>query len=171
MGISIDMFVKSYKANSKAKDKTFEEFIQRHITTKYVPYLIKYTNCTDIVQKTTHIKEGNKEIIKVNSAMQCIFFWMKLIELYTDIEFNKEKVIEEYDKLKEIGAVEILLANIPPAEIDEMTNLLGMKMDDFRENEYSLHALLYNIKESFSISEEVINSVIEEIKNKIEIPE
>ena len=170
MGISTDMFVKSYKANSKAKDKTFEEFIDRHITTKYVPYLTKYTNCTDIVQKTTHIKEGDREIIKVDSALQCIFFWMKLIELYTDIEFNKEDVVGEYDKLKEIGAIETLIANIPPAEMDEMTNILGMKMDDFYENEYSLHALLYNIKESFSISEEVINSVIEEIKNKVEIP-
>ena len=171
MGISIDMFVKSYKANSKAKDKTFEEFIDKHITTKYVPYITKYTYCTDIVQKTTHVKEGEREIIKVNSAMQCIFFWMKLIELYTDIEFNKEDVVGEYDKLKEIGAIETLIANIPPAEMDEMTNILGMKMDDFRENEYSLHALLYNIKESFSISEEVINSVIEEIKNKVELPE
>lgn len=171
MGISTDMFVKSYKANSKAKDKTFEEFIQRHITTKYVPYLTKYTYCESIVKTTCHIKDGEREIIKVNSAMQYIFFIMRLIQLYTDIEIDEKKVVEEYDKLAEVGAIDTLVSAIPPSEYSEFSTLISMKMDDFRDNEYSLHALLYNIKESFSISEEVINSVIEEIKNKVEIPE
>lgn len=171
MGISTDMFVKSYKANSKAKDKTFEEFIQRHIITKYVPYLTKYTYCENIVKTTCHIKDGKREIIKVNSAMQYIFFIMRIIQLYTDIEIDEKKVVEEYDKLAEVGAIDTLVSAIPPSEYSEFSTLISMKMDDFRDNEYSLHALLYNIKESFSISEEVINSVIEEIKNKVEIPE
>ena len=170
MGISIDMFAKSYKANSKAKDKTFEEFIKKHIITTYIPYSTKYVQCVDIINKTTRFKDGNREVIRIDSAMQYLFTTMKLIELYTDIEFDKTKVMDEYDKLNEIGAIDELIKSIPPAEYAEFSTLLNMKMDDFYRNEYSLEALLYNLKESFSISEEVINSVLDEVKNKIELP-
>ena len=170
MGISTDMFVKSYKANSKAKSETFKEFIKKHITTSYIPYSTKYLQCTDVVNKTTRRKDGDIEIIRVDSAMQYLFSNMKLIELYTDIEIDKTKIMDEYDKLNEIGAIDELINAIPPTECAEFSAILGMKMDDFYRNEYSLEALLYNTKESFSISEEVINSVLDEVKNKIELP-
>ena len=79
MGITVDMFVKTFKANVKAKDKTFEEFINKHITTKYVSYINKVAHCDSIVKATCHIKDGDREIIKVNSPNCIMFFKMKLI--------------------------------------------------------------------------------------------
>jgi hypothetical protein len=65
-----------------------------------------------------------------------------------------------------VGAIDVLVAAIPEKEYTEFTTLLNMKMDDFRDNEYSITALLYNLKESFSISEEVIKKAIEEIQEQ-----
>ena len=166
MGITVDMFVKTFKANVKAKDKTFEEFINKHITTKYVSYINKVAHCDSIIKATCHIKDGDREIIKVNSPNCCMFFKMKLIQLYTDININDDNVVGDYDSLNEIGAINVLMAAIPESEYTEFSTLLNMRMDDFYDNEYSINALLYNLKESFSLSEEVINSVLEELQKQ-----
>lgn len=174
MGISIDMFVKTYKANSKAKDKTFEEFINKHITTKYIPFLTKEVYCDSIIKATSYVKDGENEFVKINSVSRYIFFVMKLIELYTDIELsdysneNGTNIATDYDKLNEIGAIDVLLKAIPKDEYAEFTTLLNLKLDDLRDNEYSITALFYNLKNSLSISEEVINSAIEEIAKQSE---
>lgn len=166
MGITVDNFVKLYKQNSKAKDKTFEEFINKHITTQYVDFLTKSVICDGIINATCHIKNGERQIVKINSANRYLFFVMRLIQSYTDLELNEEKIWEDYDKLNEAGAITTLIAAIPESEYSEFSTLLNMKMDDFRDNEYSLIAFLYNLKESLSISEEVINSVLEELQKE-----
>ena len=174
MGISIDMFVKTYKVNSKAKDKTFEDFINKHITTNYIPFLQKEIYCDSIVRATSFVKDGDIEIVKINSANRYLFFVMRLIELYTDIELsdygndNGANLATDYDKLNEIGAIDVLVKAIPKSEYSEFTTLLNMKLDDLRDNEYSITALLYNLKNSLSISEDIINSAIEEIAKQNE---
>lgn len=174
MGISIDMFVKTYKATSKAKDKTFEEFINKHITTKYVPFLTKEVYCESIVRATSYVNNGDTKLVKINSANRYLFFVMRLIELYTDIELsdygndNGANLATDYDKLNEIGAIDVLVKAIPKSEYSEFTTLLNMKLDDLRDNEYSITALLYNLKNSLSISEDIINSAIEEITKQNE---
>lgn len=166
MGISVENFIRLYKQNEKAKDKTFEEFINKHITTKYINFINKSVICDGIVNATCHVKDGDREIVKINSTNRYLFFIMKLIENYTDIEFEDEKVSETYDELNKIGAIGTLIAAIPEAEYSEFSTILNMKMDDFRDNEYSLTTFLYNLKESLSISEEVINSVLQELQKE-----
>lgn len=166
MGITVDMFVKTYKANSKTKDKTFEEFIQKHITTTYVDFMTKNVYCDGIIKASSMIKDGDKEFIKINSAARYVFFVMRLIQLYTDIELNNDDIISEYDKLNEVGAISVLMSAIPESEYAEFETILNMKLDDFMTNEYSITALLYNLKQSFNISEEIINSVLEDLKEQ-----
>lgn len=168
MGITVDMFVKTYKANSKAKDKTFEDFINKHITTQYINFATKCVYCDGIIKASCYTKNGDREFIKINSANRYFFFVMRLIDLYTDIDISDEDVISDYDKLNEVGAINTLMAAIPKSEYSEFSTILNMKMDDFRDNEYSLVGFLYNLKESLSLSEEVINSAIAEISKQAE---
>ena len=169
MGTTIDMFVKSYKANAKVKGKTLEDFIQKHIVTDYIGFIKKSVICDGIIQATSYIKDGDKTFISLNSANRYLFFVMKLIENYTDIEIkidDEHTVDYYYDELNKIGAIEVILSAIPKSEYSEFSTLLNMKLDDFMDNEYSITALLYNFKQSLSLSEDVINSVIEEIKKQ-----
>lgn len=170
MGISIESFCKLFKTNLKAKDKTFEEFIKKHITTEYIGYLQKNVICQSIIDSTFR-DNNNKGIVKINSTGCYLFFVMKLIENYTDIELDVEKhsIDYYYDELNKIGAIDVILSTIPESEYAEFDTILKMKMDDFRENEYSLTALLYNLKQSLSLSDELVTDIVtkltEEAKN------
>lgn len=170
MGITVDMFCKTYKANSKAKDETFNKFIEKHITTQYISFLEKEIICAGIVDATCHIKDGDRKIIKINSTGRYMLFVMRLIDIYTDldIDFNDAHFVKQYDELNKIGAINTLITSIPKSEYTEFSTLLNMKLDDFRDNEYSLTAFIYNLKESLSISEEVIKSAIAEIQKQVE---
>lgn len=169
--ISVDAFLREYGVAAKQKGSTMETFIKKHITTHYVPILVKDVHCTKIIEASCHAPDSN--IIKFNSLLKYIATPMRLIDLYTDIIviFEEGAFIDQYDKLNEVGAVDELIKLIPEKEIVEFYDVLNMKLSDFRDNEYSLEALSYNIKESFSISEDVINSAIEELKKQIESTE
>ena len=166
---SIDNFIKIYMINSKAKDKTFEDFIKKHITTEYIDFITKCVYCDSIIKSTCYVKDGDKEFVKINSANRYLFFVMRLLQLYTDLDINNENPLDDYDRLNKVGAIETLLAAIPGSEYTEFSTLLNMKMDDFRDNEYSITALLYNLKQSFSLSAEVITEALKspEIKKLI----
>ena len=171
MGISVEMFCKQYKAQSKGHDKTFMDFLKKHIVVDYVPYIQKDAICAGLIKATCHIKDGDHEIIKINSANRYLFFTMKLVQLYTDIDIEEERIVEQYDELKKVGAIDMLVYGIPEskfeciphAEYTEFSTLLNMKLGDFIDNEYNATALLYNIKQSFSLSEEVITSALEKV--------
>ena len=168
--ISVENFVKMYKVNSKAKDLTFKDFIKKHIVTDYVDFVTKDVYCTNIVRATTHAKEGEIEYIKINSTYRYMFFVLRLIELYTDIELDFENggFVKQYDELNKVGAIDTIINAIPESEYSEFSTLLNMKMDDFYQNEYSVPAILYNFKQSLSISSDAFNSALEEVLKKID---
>lgn len=171
--ISVEMFCKTYKAQSKGNTKTFYEFLQKHIVTDYIPYLTKDAYCTNIVDVTSRIKEGNRSIIKINNSMRYMLFTMNFIALYTDIDiaFEDGKFIDQYDELNKVGAIDMLIGGVPDEcvefipikEYSEFSNILNMKLDDLRDNEYSVAAMLYNLKNSLSLSEEVISTALKEV--------
>lgn len=166
--ISLDAFLREYKVAAKQKNSVLENFIKKHITTDYISFLQKEAICTSIVEVTTHIESGNKKIIKVNSTSRDLMYIMRLIDLYTDIkiDFTDTNFVKQYDELNKIGALDMLINSIPKNEYAEFNKILNKKMDDFRDNEYSLTAILYNFKESLALSEEVINSVLEELQKQ-----
>lgn len=170
MGISVEKFCTGFKNNSKTVDnKSLKEYIKKHITTDYVDFLMKDTVCNAIVEATSYIKDGDRKIVKINSNNRDLFFTMKIISLYTDIDisFDNDDVVKQYDKLNKIGAIDALLEAIPKNEYAEFSMMLSTKINDFRENEYSITALLYNLKQELSMSSEVIQSAIAElVKNQ-----
>lgn len=170
--ITVDAFLREYGVAAKQKGSAIETFIKKHIVTDYVPYLEKDVLCTRVIYATCYADKDRK-IIKFNTPGRLLLFNMNLINLYTDIEisFENDETIKQYDKLMEAGVIYLLINAIPETEYTEFVTLLNMKLDDLRDNEYSLEALLYNLKKSFSISEEVINSALEELNKQVETTE
>lgn len=166
--ISLDAFLREYKVAAKQKDSAMENFIKKHITTDYIDFLQKDTVCASIIKATTHVQSTDRSIVKVNSVSRYLLFVMRLIDLYTDIEidFTETNFVKQYDELNKVGAIDVLINSIPENEYAEFDTILNMELNDFRENEYSLTAFLYNLKESLTLSEEVINSVLEELQKQ-----
>ena len=171
--ISVENFIKFYKANSRAKDKTFEDFIKKHIVNDYVPFLEKCVWCDGIINGSCHFKDGENEFIRINSATRYIVFVMRIISLYTDIEIDFENAafIDQYDQLNRVGAINDLISGIPENEYSEFSTILNMKMDDFRDNEYSVASLLYNFKKSMALTNDIINKALENDEFKAVIEE
>ncbi len=174
--ISVDAFLREYNVAAKQKGTAVETFIKKHIVKKYIPYLDKDSICTRIIYASCYADKERK-IVRFNTPGKHILFNMNLIDLYSDIEidFKGNKLIEQYDKLMESGAIYLLVAAISDEEYMEFNTLLDMKLDDLRDNEYSITALLYNLKDSLSLTDEVITNalkspevkaMIEEIKKK-----
>lgn len=160
--ITVDGFLREYSVAAKQQGSAMDMFIDKHITTKYVPYMTKCVYCDRIIKTTCHTKIGDKEIVKINTPSRYLYFTMRLIELYTDIEFAPEEVVQTYDKLNEVGAINAIITAIPKTEYNEFNTLLNMKLDDFYDNNYSVNALFSNFKDAFSISEEVIKEALKE---------
>ena len=167
--ISVDGFLREYSVAAKQNGSAMESFIKKHIVKEYMDFITKLTYCSITIEKTCYIQDGEKKFIKLDSAKRFLFFTMYLIELYTDIEIDAENIVGEYDKLNKSGALNELIKGIPEQEYSEFSTLLNMKLDDFMDNEYSLTALLYNLKQSFSLSEELIREVLNnpEVKERI----
>lgn len=166
--ISVEMFCKLYKAQEKGNAKTFGDFIKKHIVVDYIPYITKLAICTNIINVTTRIKDGDHEILKIDNCGREFWFTMNLINLYTDIEiiFDGTKAFEQYDELCKLDAIDTLISAISENEVMDFTAILNMKLADFRDNEYSVPAMLYNLKQTVSLSEEVINGVVKAIQEE-----
>ena len=162
--MKVEDFLNKYKM---AKDK--EEFFKKHITTTYVPYLTKCVYCSNIVSASHHLPD-EKDIIKINTANQYVAFVTRLLDLYTDldIDFNNGGFLKQYDQLNQNGCIIPLIAAIPEQEYAEFKMVLDMKESDFRENEYSLTAILYNLKKSIDISGDVIEQALNQLVKESE---
>lgn len=170
--ISVEAFLKEFKVASKQKDSVVKECVDKHIATQYIPILEKDVYCNSIINASCYRKEEDKEYVKFNSVARFIGFTMRLISLYTDIEidFNDGKFVNQYDELNKVGAIEYIIESIPVSEYAEFSTILNMKLDDLRDNEYSITALLYNLKQNISLSGEALAEVLDspEVKKAIE---
>lgn len=158
--MNIDKFIKAYKETNNK-----EVFWKKHLKTKYVDVLTKQIYAKNIVRTCNHIViDKDREVYKSNSLNTYIFFTMKLVELYTDIDFPEKDVniSEMYDKLNEPGIIDEFLKVLPPREYSEFKTILNMENDDLYKNEYSVSALLYSIKETLSMSSEVFSKVLDD---------
>lgn len=158
--ITVENFIKQFKSSN---DK--DAFIKQHITTKYVDILTKQVYAKNIADKCNHIAVGEKKIYKSNSLNTYIFFTLKLIELYTDIDLSAKDInlYTVYDQLNKNGLIDFITVNIPENECKEFKVILDMETSDLHQNEYSVSALLYSIKESLSMGSEVFGKVLDNL--------
>lgn len=89
--------------------------------------------------------------IRVNSVAQYIQFCRAVIELYTDLEIDKDDkgFIKGYDALKSSGLLDILMVGpdkadplIPMSELSEFKTILTMKQSDTQFNETTTQAFI-----------------------------
>jgi hypothetical protein len=158
--MKIDNFVKEYKDTNNN-----DNFWKKHIKTKYIGIETKQVYAKSIANACNHIKIDEKQVYKQNTFNTYIFFIMKLVELYTDIDFPEDSnfnVAEYYDKLNKVGLIDEFV-NVIKKEYNEFQNILKMETDDLYQNEYSVSALLYSIRDTFSMGSEVLGSVLDNV--------
>lgn len=121
-----------------AKDKEAE--CKKRIKNIYIPFAQKMAKCQALATSTMEFK-SNPESVPVfmqNTISRYLLFSIHLISTYTDLEIPDDDFVNSYDKLKEAGAFEILMQNLPEVEVKEYSTLLKMAVDDYLINNRDL---------------------------------
>lgn len=150
------------------KGKKEYDFSQR-IKMKYMPYSEKCTLVKTIIDATSYTEMNGKKVYKRNTASMLFVFTMKLIEMYTDLEFDKNEVVSVYDTLMETGLMNQLMSQIPEEEVSILRGMLDMQRDDEEMNTRSLISFFETKADAVQIMMDGLSSVLNrpEVQAKI----
>lgn len=135
--MKIDMFIKLLKTKKNENDR--EEFINSNVNNRYVPLEEKQVYANNIIKASFyHKREDGTEEFRVNSVAKYMLTCMTLIDLYTNLERNKNegKMLEEFNALNEAGIFDMLIQKIDQRELKEFNMVLDMESSDVMTNEY-----------------------------------
>lgn len=172
-------FAEKYGKNSDALKDTF---LKNNLKTeKYIGYSLKMDAAKRIVESTSLamepvIKDGKiakkengepeyqrKNRIKIDSNMRYILYVYTIIQMYTNIDIDGGKMLDEFDVLNKAGLIEAIFSKIPEKEIKEFSTVLQMTYDDFIQNNCNAQAFVSNQVQRFT---EFLGLVLQPIIDK-----
>jgi len=163
--MKVQEFINQYKVYG-------DDFIVKHIVTKYVPWTAKVAEAQEIINKTTYKEVNGNKIFWANTPLQFFWFMCRLIHLYTDIEMDYEgKIADDYDALNELGLINKIVAAIPETEYAEFKTVLSMCTDDEFTNVRSIPSYLDTKLEALSmltnslVNSEAVQEIVKEAIN------
>lgn len=119
-----------------ATDNLREKYIKDHIEVeKYIPYAEKIVLAQHILDCSAYDKNGE---VHFNSPMGYVFYTLTLIKNWTNIEFDDEKIMDEFDALNRLSLIEKIVGMIPESERSEFDIIYHMMLDDIQTNELSM---------------------------------
>ena len=126
------------------------------IKTKYIPIALKMLECDLIIKSayytTMKIGDIEKKIFRQNTVAKRVLLNMMLIDKYTNIEFDKARVFDEYDKLMERELMLPIIEKIPESEILEFHDIMESMIHDIFVNERDLVSYIDNKLEALNLS-------------------
>ena len=182
-------FVEKY--NNTANNTLKEQLLSKIKITPYVSIIKKDAYAQLIVNKTTFEQESyddngvtkyrKTDKIRINSVAQYVQFCRAVIELYTDLEIDKDDkgFIKGYDALKSSGLLDILMVGsdkadplIPMSELSEFKTILTMKQSDTQFNETTTQAFISKlIGRIYDLANTTLTPLVDVVSKKLdEIP-
>lgn len=158
MMISVQRLVEDYNKLQKIQ-KPYD--FKKHIVKTYLPYTEKIGLVKRVVQSTSYVDINGKNTYMRNTNSMLFFFFIGLIEKYTNVEIDTFRIDAEYDLLAESGVLTELVNAIPESEITILRGMLDMERDDLEFNTRSLVAFLETKFEAFSLATDSITKVLE----------
>lgn len=127
--MTVERFIDGYKI---AKNK--EGYIKQHIVTEYVPYEEKIAICKIVVEKS-YLKDG---LYNRNSVIKNAIYTLMKYEKYTDIEFNFDEILNNYNLLCESNADLEICKHINREDNLRFDQVMEMVESDFVDNNRSI---------------------------------
>lgn len=125
---TVQEFVEKYKkANDIEKTKLFKEI---GIKT-YLPYAEKVVYSENVLSQSAKRING---VLQHNSSKRFLVYATSILKLYTNLQLNKEAPHEDYDMMKQCGAMDDVINKIGD-DIHEFTTVFNMTWDDMLKNE------------------------------------
>lgn len=142
---TVKEFVEKYDEASNQ-----QSLLNKCVVNKYVPFAEKIGKVDALIESTLYNKET--KTINANSAARYVLYQMMLVDCYTDIRINFDKVIDEYDMLNSRRITDAIIGSlIPPEEIKEFSFLVDVKVNDINTNVYDIHNYVDNKFETLKL--------------------
>ena len=136
--ITVNDFIKGYE--NKTTQAEMEQYMASKLAIKdYVSFNEKVGMANMITQLSCLDKDGN---IHMNSPKRYQMYIISLFQLYTNIVFDDDHIIEQYDELDKYGIVKYLLAKIPKDELAKYRMYIQSTYDDIMANQYEIHSFI-----------------------------
>lgn len=147
----IETFVRLY--NTKKTDEERIDLVKERMNEKHVSFSDK-VNHADIIAKHCYYqkeKDANgveREVFKQNSAAKYMFYSLTVVELYTDLDVDFKKALEQFEMLN--GEIlDDIMNLVDQRELKEFQMILDFACDDIITNEYELHSFIGKEVERF----------------------
>jgi hypothetical protein len=158
-----DEFIAEYeKAGNKAA------FVKKHIVTEYVPYEAKVAEVEVVLKRSSYKKVNDKQVFYQDSPMCFMFFMMRLIARYTDIEFEDDEYLAVFNAISEKGLLEEIAKAIPHKEYETFNTVLKMAKDDLMENYRSIPGFFDSKVEALGLTLNALAEAASQIEKKEE---
>lgn len=163
----IETFLQVYK--TKKTDDEKKQAVESIMKNETIKYSDKVDRTGLIAQKSYHVMRSDvngveHEVFEQNSAAKYMLYSLTLVDLYTTLDIDYKKSLEQFELLN--GEVlDGIYSAIDSRELKEFQMLLDFACDDIMTNEYEPHAFVRGQVERFG---SLINAVLSPIMKSID---
>lgn len=134
--MNVKEFVEKYQ---NAQSEIEKNKILKSINIKtQVPFSVKTVHSQLVLEKIMKYKNN---MILSDYTMRYLMFVCSVVNLYTDLNINKERPHEDYDLLRSTGIIDDIFKNIGN-DVEEFTTIFNMTYDDMIRNEAGIERLI-----------------------------
>ncbi len=160
--MKIETFVKLFSTKKNDEDK--ENAVAQIMKNVHISFADKANSARLIAKESYHVKRKDAddkeiEVFQQNSAAKYMLYSLTLVDLYTILEVDYKKALEQFELIN--GEIlNMIFDSINNEERTEFKMLLDFACDDILVNEYEIHAFIREQVDRFSfIFGEIIKSV------------
>ena len=136
--ISVKEFVKTIK--NRASEDARRVYIEGALAVKdYERYEVVCAICDQIIANSYFTTDGQ---FKVDSCKKYLLYVSALLNTYTNIRFDKNDMLGDFNLLQRYGLIDVIINYIPEAQVAMFDSVLNMKSNDIMTNYYEPHAFV-----------------------------
>lgn len=127
-------FIEEFK-----KSTSKEALLREHIKSYYMSWMMKVAEAENIIQKSCYVDDN----FRLNSPLRYYLYMIVIVRNYTDLEFDDEEAVRDFNSLEEAGISDMLVSLIGE-DVEKFNTVLKMTLDDHMENYRSFAGYIDN---------------------------
>ena len=136
--VSVKEFVKAL--TNRSSDDARRVYLEGTLAVKdYERYEVVCAICDQIIASSYFTADGQ---FKVDSCKKYLMYVSALLNTYTNIRFDENDALGDFNLLQRYGLVDIIINYIPDAQVAMFDSVLNMKSNDLITNYYEPHAFV-----------------------------
>ena len=136
--VTVKEFVKSL--TNRSSDDARRVYLEGTLAVRdYERYEVVCAICDQIIASSYFTANGQ---FRVDSCKKYLLYVSALLNTYTNIKFDENDALGDFNLLQRYGLVDVIISYIPEAQVAMFDSVLNMKSNDMMTNYYEPHAFV-----------------------------